>query len=449
MNSPAFDRSKSNFIKVLIMLGWLLLPLSHLKWLPELGTTRPLSSILFVLAFAAILLTEFRRGGQPISPRGVWNFANTHLRQMAGWQFLRCWAVMLILGVLSAAATYFYGSFFQALNRLLGYLLIFVFIYIALYSLQTYPIETIARWAVIGYMPVLLYAVFEALAILNVPWTISVVLFVRHWLVVPFLWVSRLSLLTTEPSFVGFQLLLLAALFPYVKEKPLRSGILALIVLALIFTQSATFIGLVIIYFVFLFLFTAKPRTLAGVAAAGGLAGVTAWVTYSLAPIIWNHILSPIRSLSIPRLDGLRVSMGIRWSYILNLIYVLIETRGLGLGIGQYGLYWKEIYLRHIDYKAFDIFGEVTNALNSSEYMRPWSVVLGIGADLGLIGMLLFFAFLIQIFRLARTPHERALIITSFFALLSAYPIVTPHVWLALALLGGRNLQLNYQRDQA
>jgi hypothetical protein len=141
------------------------------------------------------------------------------------------------------------------------------------------------------------------------------------------------------------------------------------------------------------------------------------------------------------------ISAQIRFHYILNLVYAIIETRGIGLGIGQYGYFWKDIYQRHIDYREFDPTGEVARALASTEgYMKPWSVILGIGVDLGLVGMALLAGFFYQVYRELTSPRHRALFFVCLAALIGAYPIVTPHVWLALALLGGRALQLNQEQ---
>ena len=131
------------------------------------------------------------------------------------------------------------------------------------------------------------------------------------------------------------------------------------------------------------------------------------------------------------------ISIAIRGGYVLNLIWVLIETRGLGLGIGQYGEFWREIFLRHINYQAYDIYGEVGRALESPQHMRPWSVIFGLGADLGLVGMGLFFGFVYNIWQVCRSAYGRALIVGGLLGLVGAYPIVTPHIWLALVLLGG------------
>ena len=94
--------------------------------------------------------------------------------------------------------------------------------------------------------------------------------------------------------------------------------------------------------------------------------------------------------------------------------------------------------MRHISYKQFDLFGEVGRALtNTDSYMKPWSVILGIGVDLGVIGLGLLIGFFWQIYRCLSEPRQRALFFACLAALAGAYPIITPHVWLALALMAG------------
>jgi hypothetical protein len=120
----------------------------------------------------------------------------------------------------------------------------------------------------------------------------------------------------------------------------------------------------------------------------------------------------------------------------MNLVYAMIETHGLGLGIGQYGYFWRDIYLRHIDYTRFDRYGEVQRALFiPGAYMKPWSVILGIGVDLGLIGLALLLGFFWQVYRALSGPRLRALFFACLVGLAGAYPIVTPHIWLALGLM--------------
>jgi len=432
----------ADLTQFMMVLGWLTLPLSHLRWLPELGTTRPLSAIPFTLAFMLILITDIIRKGVHLSSLAGWEFVNEHLRRLPGWQFLRWWLILTALGVISTAITPFYGSPLQALNRLLGYGIIFIFIYSALYSLQSYGIEAIAQWVSIGYVPVLLYAVIEAIATQNVSWAYQVILHIRGWLIVPFNWVGRTALLATEPSFVSFQILLLITIFPFLRNKFLRLTNLSLLLISVLFSKSGMVFVLLLVYLLFWALFSIGRKTLLRSVAAIGAVAIVASVVIRLSLWARSMFINAIEALlSSQRMSDMLISATIRVSYILNLIYVLVETRGLGVGIGQYGLFWKQIYLRYINYKSFDAYGEVSNALASTNYMRPYSVVFGMGSDLGIIGLILFFTFIYQVFRCCQTAHAKAIMIAGFIALLGAYPIVTPHVWLALALMGGYGLQ--------
>ncbi len=157
-------------LKGLIMLGWLVLPFTHLRWLPNFGTTRPVTAILFVAALGLLLL----RAGV-VHWAAIWNrtglsFIKACLADLpGGWRFLRWWLALFALGLVSAALTPLYGNFVQALNRLLGYAIILAYLVVALFSLKTYGIQAVARWTAYGYIPVLLYGVVEALAILGNP----------------------------------------------------------------------------------------------------------------------------------------------------------------------------------------------------------------------------------------------------------------------------------------
>jgi hypothetical protein len=435
-----FGFSKS--IRWLMILGWLTLPYSHLKWLPDLGTTRPLSALMFGAAFALIFFSDLFQNRISFTNMVGWGFFTRSRQSLPGWKFTRWWLLLIGTGVLSAAITPFYGSFPQALSRLLGYALIFIFLYCALYSLKEYGIEVVARWISIGYLPILVYAIIEALAVLHVPPAISIVLTIRAWLVVPFPWVNRISLLATESSFVAFQLVLLIAVLPFVKNRLLRTSNLIIIFISFLFSESGTLFSIIAAYAGFLLFFYMTRQQRIVVSTGAATAALAGGLIYCLTPTlqiriekIWDFI-----SANSGRLDNMRLSFIIRGAYILNLIYTIIETKGLGVGIGQYGLYWKDTYLRHIDYKSFDRYGEVEAALRSSIYMKPWSVIFGIGADLGIIGMAIFFIFFYQLFQCCKSTHNRAVVLTGLIALVGAYPIVTPHVWLAFALMGGHGL---------
>jgi len=422
--------------------GWLTLPWCHLKFMPPLGMTRPLSAFFFTLAWGLLMVSEYRRSGANKFMTAKRDCCRERLRSIFGWQILRWWLFLIVLGVLSTAATPFYGNPLQALNRLLGYGLIFVFLYSALYSLRSYRMENIARWITLGYLPVLPYAVIEALATLKISWAYQTVMWVRTTFIVPQVWDKRTAFLTTEPSFLGFQLILLMAVFPFLESRPLRVINSFLILTALLFSKSGLMALIVLLYGLSYLFFSLKPKLRLWVATAGSLASVVLGGVYWLSSCVQGQVIRLMNLFASHsyRLNEMKTSLAIRGSYFMNLLYALFDTYGLGLGIGQYGHFWKEIYLRHIDYTAFDKYGNVAHALASADYMRPWSVILGVGVDLGIVGMTLLAAFLYQIFHFCRTRHARCIFMVGLLALLGAYPIVTPHVWLALGLMGGAGL---------
>ena len=435
INSPSI-------LNLLIQTGLVLLPFSHFKWLPELGTTRPVSSVLFVLAFGlAFLSYAVKQKFHPVL--SIRSFYIDHLAHLPGWQALKFWLILIALGTISAFLTPFYGNFFQALNRLLGYWIIFSMLYCGYYAIQAFGIRRTCWYIGIGYIPVLLYAIIETLAIVNFPPALKAVLFIRHWIVVDFIWANRMALFTTEPSFISFQLLLLVAILPFLSNKLLRISSFLLLGLGILFAQSGTGVLVMGSYLFFRTILALKRPVLIRLLITGVVFVFLAGVAYATLPSLQTSLADLSESaFKIDRLRGMRYSYLIRSSYTKNLAYALLETRGLGLGIGQYGQFWKDIYLRHIDYHPFDVFGEITHQLNSNEYMRPWSVILGIGSDLGIPGMLILALFFYFSFKPALSSHGRAIILAGVVAMTGAYPIVTPHVWLAMAMITAHAVQL-------
>lgn len=433
----------SSFINLIIQTGLVLLPYSHFKWLPELGTTRPVSSVLFVITFGLTFISyAFKEKFHPV--RTIKSFYYEHLVKLQGWQALRVWLLLIGLGTLSALITPFYGNFFQALNRLLGYWIIFAVLYCGYYAIQAFGIRRTSWWICVGYIPVLVYAVVEALAILNFTPALSIVSFIRRWFIVDFTWAYRMTFFATEPSFIAFQLLLLIAVFPFVSNRLLRISTILLVGLGILFSKSGTVILILGSYLVFRIIFSLKRSVLVRLVIALLVLGLLFGIAYATLPALRSNLQELSASaMKIDRLRGMYYSSLIRSSYSRNLIYALIESRGLGLGIGQYGQFWREIYLRNIDYHSFDILGEVTNQLKSQDYMRPWSVILGFGSDLGILGMIILGSFFFFSFKPVFSPHGRAIILAGIIAMLGAYPIVTPHVWLAIAMMTAHELQLN------
>jgi hypothetical protein len=431
-------------IRVFLITGLILLPFSHLRWLPNLGTTRPVSSILFVFSLGLIVLNQIITSVHNSSFRITTLFSIRYIRlklqTMPGWQIIVPWIILILMGIISAAITPFYGNFFQALNRLLGYGIIFATLFCGLFAIKLFGMQKIATWISLGYLPVLIYGIIEAMATENIIWAVQIVFFVRTWIVVNIPWVYRVAFFTTEPSFVGFQLILLIAVIPYLQSRTLRLTNILIILLAIIFTKSATVLIEIFAYIAFLIFFNFKATTRILLLTAGGLIAFIAgiWYTfYTQFRVNLDYLKKLSEILKIERIYLLGVSSSIRGSYFRNLLYTILDTHGLGLGIGQYGQFWKDIYLRHFNPQAIDPTGEIVRSLASPEYGRPWSAIFGIGVDLGIVGMLVLFGFFYQVWHFLKLPHCRAIFLTSIIALLGAYPIVTPHVWLALALLAG------------
>jgi len=430
-------------IKWLVVLGFFTLPYTHLKLMPDLGNTRPVSAVFFALAFGLAMV-----GGLVSNRRGLKAWLQWP-KSWDNWPILRWWVWLIVLGIISAAITPFYGVPIQAIIRLVGYLGIFTALFMAAYSLPRFGINRIANWILIGYLPVLAYAIVELLAILGSSGATRFILWFRMEFLIPFAWGNRISLLATEPSFVGFQMLLLLLLLPYVTRKWLKWCGWALVAICMVFTLSGTVIGIAAIYFGLWFLFSLGRRVLSRVALV--LVGAGSVVLFSnwLIPQFQALVTRAASALfSIQRLQDMSISVQIRFNYILNLVYALVETRGIGLGIGQYGYFWREIYLRHINYKQFDIYGEVNRALTTNgDYMKPWSVILGVGVDLGVLGLVLLIGFFWQVYRELAEPRHRALFFACLAGLAGAYPIVTPHLWLALALMAGIGLEQKKQKE--
>jgi hypothetical protein len=134
-------------IKWLVILGFFCLPYTHLKWIPDLGTTRPISSVFFALAFGLVVIQ-----GAISNKFGLKKWLRWP-QSWDNWPVLRWWVWLIGLGMISAAITPFYGLPIQALIRLLGYLAIFSTLFMAAYSLPRFGIRSIARWTLLGYLP--------------------------------------------------------------------------------------------------------------------------------------------------------------------------------------------------------------------------------------------------------------------------------------------------------
>jgi hypothetical protein len=394
-----------------IQISLLLLPFTHFKWLPNLGLTRPLTAVGAVAAISLLFISGV------VSNR--WT-----LPSVPGWHVLRWYFLLLVFGAISVLATLIYGDVRQALTRLLGYIIIFSMLYMAMYIFRYRNMQWVARMVMLGYLPVTLYGVIEARAMLGYEFARAIVDAVRINIIVVDWWQVRLSLLASETSFLAFQLVLLLFCLPFLHRRGLRYSAYFLILLILLFSRSITVVLTVAIYVSLRFLVWGRFKHKL---IMGPMLVAASFVATSMP--FFTPITGRVKNIIND------VAFRIRFSYVLNLLHSIIYSWGAGFGIGQYGLFWKDIYVAYIDYEVFDKYGEVAANLAGNSYMKPWSVVLGVGVDFGIIGLLVFLLFLYQVWKACLTAHDKAIFVTSFILIMGAYPIVTPHIWLVFAFI--------------
>ena len=94
-------------IRISLIAGLVLLPFSHLRWLPNLGTTRPISSILFVFSLGLIVINYFilsvHRSDFSISKLFSLRYIRLQLQVIPGWQIIIPWIILILMGIISAA----------------------------------------------------------------------------------------------------------------------------------------------------------------------------------------------------------------------------------------------------------------------------------------------------------------------------------------------------------
>ena len=102
----------------------------------------------------------------------------------------------------------------------------------------------------------------------------------------------------------------------------------------------------------------------------------------------------------------------------------------IGVGPGQYSTYYTGKYLNKFETRGIR---ELESARqNKSKTEDPYSLILGLGAELGLIGLICFFYGLYKIFIKTNKKYYFLLIILIFFW---DYPYGKPYMWILLGYL--------------
>jgi hypothetical protein len=141
-----------------------------------------------------------------------------------------------------------------------------------------------------------------------------------------------------------------------------------------------------------------------------------------------NLFISRIKNIS--KVETMDPSTYIR--YVKNdIAFKIINDNFLiGVGPGQYSTYYTGKYLNKFETRGIR---ELESARqNKSKTEDPYSLILGLGAELGLIGLFCFFYGLYKIFRNTNKKYYLLLII---LILLWDYPYGKPYMWILLGYL--------------
>lgn len=407
--------AKAGLLSLLLASSFVLMPWTDSKLLPPMGLTRPLSSVLFLLLVCLLLLRTDKPFRLPaVAPRGV----------------LSPLAVLLLFGLASFAIIPMYGSLFEGAARYIGYLVIFSCVYCAMLSIRYLGLQRIAELVYWGYFPLFFLGVVEAMAMSGNVDALTFIRIFHEWFITRE-WYGRLCLSSSEPSFLSFHIVLLAWLYPYVRNVWLRRFFLwAYLPLVVVFSRSGAVL-VTILLLVFLHALLHK-RYLIKCSAILGLIMLIFGGLASLADVL------PVSS----RLANIEndTSFNIRLIHIRNIINTVKDHHWIGLGVGQYGVFWRDTFLRqHYDLSISNRFGELTGYLSNPNYhARPWSFVLGVLADFGIVGLLVFLLFLFRLWRTCEERSDKVAVLMGFILICGAYPIVTPQIWVLYGLIAAK-----------
>jgi len=407
------------WLGLLLASSFVLLPWTHLKLLPAMGLTRPISSVIFLLVVCLLLARTSKPFCLPAVP---------------SQRVLYPIAILLVFGLATLAIIPFYGSVFEGITRFIGYLVIFSCIYCAMLALRYLGLQRIAGLVYWGYLPVFLIGVVEALAMSgNANAFAAVNSF--HDLLISREWYGRLCLSVSEPSFLTAHIVLLAWLYPYVKNIALRRFYLcAYLPLVVIFSRSGSVLVLVLLMIALHALLHRRQSI-----KLGAIAGVLLLVMGGMA-FLANVLPVSSRVANITN----DISFNIRLIHTLNIIYTVENHHWIGLGVGQYGTFWRDTFLKqHYDLSVADRVGELSGLLSDPNYhLRPWSFILGVLADFGVSGMLVLLFFLARLWRLTENRSDKVALLAACFVLFGAYPIVTPQLWVLFGLIAAKRTVL-------
>lgn len=139
-------------------------------------------------------------------------------------------------------------------------------------------------------------------------------------------------------------------------------------------------------------------------------------------------VLDRLKNISSP--ETMDPSSYIRYVKNASAAKIIFNNKLLGVGPGQYSMHYSNIYLN--DYDTRNIKELEAVKLSKSPSEDPYSFLLGLGAEIGLIGLLFFLAGLFFIF--LKTSNKYFFLIL-LLLLFFDYPFGKPFVWIILGYM--------------
>ncbi len=296
---------------------------------------------------------------------------------------------------------------------------------------------TVVRLLLVGYGGVLAYAMLlQVPATLDLGPTRELDLQVRGLLLNRANNVKRVTMLADEPSFAAFQMsvaVLIAIVFR--RHVPRRLGRFVVVagLIGLVFAMSITAVVMFAGAFGALVL-AIRSRALRLAIIIGGLVTVGAAGTVLLTAF---DSYAPLARIAAIQVDA---SANARWLLFKSTWVGGVEADYMGLGPGQYSQRWNEF--ADFDASVLALLPEqLQSTLFVDNKVKPFSVFGGVFAEFGAPMLLLLVAMfgwiLWRLWVLRPYPSMPAAVAVGviILALLSAYPISLPDMWLLIGLL--------------
>lgn len=312
----------------------------------------------------------------------------------------------------------------QAIIRLGSLLIGFSYFFLA--SRNFFSRIDVESLLIIAYIPVLVYGTFQIFVVQTGQFaevdTMIRTLFVSDAEIRP----DRLSWFVSEASFVAFQVPLLLYLFHHRKRRIL----LLLLLIQLLFTKSFNVYLATVAFYVFFLLFNVAKgdrktisffKKIVSYILLMAIGGALAYYYIQGSP----YLMARLTNLPYDR------SVLERAYYIQSTLYMIID-QPFGVGIGQYGMEVANIFDK---YNIPIVNWWVIPSVNSGR-LDPWSTILGMIAEGGLLVIVGVALFLVRVYRASElSPLTLATFFSGLLLLFQVYPPATPYIWLTFGLI--------------